>query len=111
MAKDDYYVLVYKILAYLYNQLKSGDEVDLGKLTPEWLGINETYFEYIFDTLSNEQLIQDEAYEVSMAGKRLAPGIMISPKGISFLHENSTISKVQRSIKGISDVIGNINPL
>ncbi|WP_369942532.1 YjcQ family protein [Ligilactobacillus faecis] len=36
---------------------------------------------------------------------------MISPKGISYLHENSTIQKVKRSIKGISDIVGNINPL
>lgn len=28
MAKDDYYVIVYKILAYLYVQLKAGENVD-----------------------------------------------------------------------------------
>ena len=27
MAKDDYYVIVYKILAYLYVRLKNGDDV------------------------------------------------------------------------------------
>ena len=36
---------------------------------------------------------------------------MISPKGISYLHENSTIQKVKRSVKGIADIVGNINPL
>lgn len=29
MAKDDYYVIVYKILAYLYVQLKKGESVEL----------------------------------------------------------------------------------
>lgn len=28
MAKDDYFVIVYKILSYLYVQLKSGEDVD-----------------------------------------------------------------------------------
>lgn len=28
MAKDDYFVIVYKILAYLYMRLKSGEEIE-----------------------------------------------------------------------------------
>ena len=28
MAKDDYYVIVYKILAYLYMQLKNGENIN-----------------------------------------------------------------------------------
>ena len=31
MAKDDYYVIVYQILAYLYRCLKEGENVD-GKM-------------------------------------------------------------------------------
>jgi len=111
MAKNDYYVLVYKILMYLYNCLKSGEEVDTGKLTANWLGINDRYFEYIFDTLKDEGFILDVAYIEDYAGKRLDDGIMISPKGISYLHENSTIQKVKRSVKGITDIVGNITPL
>nr|WP_321314943.1 YjcQ family protein [uncultured Ligilactobacillus sp.] len=111
MAKNDYYVLVYRILTYLYNCLKDDVEVDMTKLTPEWLGINKRYFEYIFDTLSDEGYILNKAYDIDMAGKHLKSDIMISPTGISFLHENSTIQKVKNSIKDISDIIGNIKPL
>ncbi len=57
MAKNDYYVLVYRVLMYLYNCLKNGEDVDVSKLTPQWLGINERYFEYIFDTLDEEGFI------------------------------------------------------
>jgi hypothetical protein len=35
MAKNDYYVLVYRVLMYLYNCLKKGEDVDVR------LGINE----------------------------------------------------------------------
>lgn len=93
MAKNDYYVLVYRILTYLYNCLKNGETVDINKLTPEWLGINERYFEYIFDTLVSEGYILGKAYYIDMNGKHLRNDIMISPAGISFLHENSTIQK------------------
>lgn len=33
MAKDDYYVIVYQILSYLYRTLKEGTEVDPKMLT------------------------------------------------------------------------------
>lgn len=111
MTKNDYYVLVYRVLMYLYNCLKNGEDVDASKLTPQWLGINERYFEYIFDTLDEEEFILNATYIEDHAGKHLQSDIMISPKGISYLHENSTIQKVKKSIKGISDIVGNVNPL
>ena len=40
MAKDDYYVIVYKILAYLYTKLKAGEEIE-----PEMLMYNGTLFQ------------------------------------------------------------------
>lgn len=40
MAKDDYYVIVYKILAYLYIQLKKGEAVE-----PEMLMYDGTLFQ------------------------------------------------------------------
>ena len=40
IAKDDYYVIVYKILAYLYTKLKAGEEIE-----PEMLMYNGTLFQ------------------------------------------------------------------
>jgi hypothetical protein len=108
MAKDDYYVLVYRILTYLYNQLKAGEPVDVSKLTPEWLGIPRSYFEFIFETLSEEGYVRDVAFDDMMDGRTMSEDIKISPAGISFLHNNSTIQKVKNSIKGIADIVGNI---
>jgi hypothetical protein len=45
MAKDDYYVLVYQILKYLYEQLKAGKKADLKKVSAENLGITAQRFE------------------------------------------------------------------
>lgn len=108
MAKNDYYVIVYRVLMYLYNCLRQDEVVDMQKLTPEYLHINQRYFEYIFDTLYDEGLILNKAYYEDMLGKHLESDIMISPKGISFLHENSTIDKVKKSVKGIAVIISDI---
>lgn len=35
MAKDDYHVIVYKILSYLYTALKAGERVDDSLLKPD----------------------------------------------------------------------------
>ena len=46
MAKDDYYVIVYKILAYLYMQLKNGENTnpDFIKNDGFLFKINERYW-------------------------------------------------------------------
>ena len=46
MAKDDYFVLVYKILAYLYTVLKEGRSPDAKMLQYDstLLGVNEPYW-------------------------------------------------------------------
>ena len=61
MARDDYYVIVYKILAYLYIKLKTGEEIE-----PEMLmydgslfQINRKYWVYIFENLFNDGYITD----------------------------------------------------
>ena len=108
IAKNDYYVIVYRVLMYLYNCLRQDEVVDMQKLTPEYLHINQRYFEYIFDTLNDEGLILNKAYYEDMLGKHLESDIMISSKGISFLHENSTIDKVKKSVKGIAVIISDI---
>lgn len=55
MSKDDYFVLVYKLLRYLYRCLKEGTPVQFKETT----------------------------------------GLAITPKGIAYLEENSTMKRVQ----------------
>ena len=53
MAKDDYYVIVYQVLAYLYRQLKDGKPVDPDMLRHDspLLKINESYWAYVIENL------------------------------------------------------------
>ena len=49
MSKDDYYVIVYKILAYLYIQLKNGNNIDSNVIKHDGVLFNipEKYWTYI----------------------------------------------------------------
>ena len=50
MARDDYHVIVYQVLAYLYQCLKSGNPVDVSMLEPGSIllkQLNEHYWAYI----------------------------------------------------------------
>lgn len=59
MAKDDYHVVVYKILAYLYVKLKAGEKVDAKLLEADsnYLNINKIYWTYIIENLHNQGLV------------------------------------------------------
>lgn len=40
MAKDDYFYIVYQVLKYLYDCLKTGGTPDIELLSSEYLNIN-----------------------------------------------------------------------
>ena len=110
MAKDDYHVIMYKILSYLYRQLKKGEPVDPAMLSHDskTCEINISYWRYIMESLQAEGLIRglekgndkDGDYIEKQLGQ-----VMITPKGIELLNDNSTKSKVEdllkNSVKGI----------
>ena len=85
--------------------------MDLSKITPKYLGVNDRYFQYILINLVNDGYLMDDSTYEDMNGLHVMESIMISPKGIAYLHENSTIAKVKKSVKGLSDIIGNVTPL
>lgn len=60
MAKDDYHVIVYKLLAYLYVQLKAGEDIDPRCLAHDGLlfQINERYWTYIMENLVKSGLVE-----------------------------------------------------
>lgn len=49
MARDDYFIIAYRILAYLYVCLKEGVQPDISYISADSpaIGINESYWEYI----------------------------------------------------------------
>lgn len=109
MAKDDYYVIVYKILAYLYKQLKNGEPIE-----PEMLmydgslfQINRSYWTYIFTNMLEQGFIKGlhdtrtgDGYYI----KEQLSNCEITPKGIDYLCDNSLLEKAKEFLKDIKEI-------
>lgn len=109
MSKDDYYVIVYKILAYLYVQLKKGESVEGEMLMydGDLFQINRTYWVYIFENLSKDGYITGLSNITVGNGyylKEQFPNCKITPKGIDYLCENSLAEKAKQFLKDIKDI-------
>ena len=101
MSKDDYFVMAYKLLRYLYGCLKGDQRPDWDKMTPNTkdFPIGEEYFSYLIEHLLEDEYIEG-LHRVSAIGAKQVKfkedrnGIRITPKGIAYLQENSTMRKI-----------------
>lgn len=114
MAKDDYHVIVYQILSYLYQQLKRGYSADPDCLRNEGelFSIPEKYWEYIIYNLVKEELI----YGIKIKERRYVDGetaidfsglenAQITPKGIEYLTDNSFMEKAKNLLKDVKSIV------
>ncbi len=110
MARDDYFVIVYKILIYLYECLKKGKTPDTYNIiTAESYGIVESYFEYIISEMLNSGYIRGVSV-FNAVGKntpyiKITESLTITPKGIEYLQNNSTIARIKTFLKEIKETV------
>lgn len=111
MAKDDYFVIVYRILKYLYNCLKSGETPDKELLSPEYFGIGLDYWAYIIRNLYNDRYVEGVTI-TKMYGipdhPQMHDHFRITPKGIEYIEENKIFNKVKELMKDISGLMPTI---
>lgn len=108
MAKDDYYVIVYQVLSYLYQCLKKGIDIDYSMLTPERLfGINERYWLYIFEHMQQEGLIEgfDKKEYIGNQVAYDLSNIEITSHGIGYLLDNSFIAKARQFLMDTKSIV------
>ena len=110
MAKDDYHVIVYQILAYLYTQLKAGKPVDASLLEHDsgYLDINRKYWLYIIENLLKDGYISGPVITKTWSGETVVNnlrGSEITPKGIEFLCDNAFLEKVVRFLKDTKAIV------
>ena len=110
MAKNDYFPVVFRILAYLYACLKAGEAPDIEYLKPdsEALLIYPAYWEYIMRHLLEDGYLEGVKL-IPVAGRelpavKLTPAVMITPKGIEFLQENSMMNKAKKFLKSLKEL-------
>lgn len=110
MAKDDYHVIVYQILSYLYVQLKAGEPVDDKMLAHDskYLGINERYWRYVIENLMLQGFITGPVIKKAWGNVKIISNLeetQITPAGIEYLCENSFLSKAKEFLKDVKAIV------
>lgn len=112
MAKDDYYVVVYKILSYLYTRLKNDEAVEVRLLFHDspMLGIKKGYWTYILEHMSRQGFVEGIDVAKGMGSDSEIVGlenIRITPEGIGYLLDNNLLAKAKKFLREMKE----INPL
>lgn len=109
MARDDYHVIVYKILAYLYQQLKKGLPVEKEMLMYDGplFKINRPYWLYIIENMVSHGLITGiqniKAGDGYYVPEQLSD-CQITPEGIDYLCNNSLTEKAKQFLKDVKEI-------
>ena len=111
MAKDDYQVIVFKVLAYLYTVMK-GKQIFYQKKYDKAIGkkdINEEYLIRVYKMMADEGLI-DGAYFIRAWGNDFIQmfeekDLSVTAKGIRYLEENDKMKDVGNFLKERTDTI------
>ncbi|GFZ27250.1 YjcQ family protein [Lactobacillus corticis] len=102
MARDDYFVLVYKLLKILYLTLKSGKAVTSDELKELSEGIPLDYWEYILKSLYEEGYVTGVISVNTLSGSSIkVTNLQITPKGIEYLQDNSKMQKAAEFVKNL----------
>ena len=107
MAKDDYFVIVYQLLKYLYDCLKTGEKPEQELLSACRFSIPVGYWGYIVTSLWEDGMIKGVRPIPTKDGIVLGnlSDMMITPKGIQYLFENSLIEKVKNTLRDVKDIV------
>lgn len=113
MAKDDYFVIVYQILTYLYACLKQGKPVNVDYIkvgSPLFkANITEDYWRYIIEHMYKQGFVEgvvvDDTIDNAPVFIWKLEQTRITPDGIEYLNENSMMAKVRKYLKEAKDII------
>lgn len=97
MSKDDFAVIAYKLLSYLYECLKAGVPASLDK-AQELCGVNPMYFHAVLSDLERKSLLILNAFRNSGGDYALVNEFRITIDGAEFLSENDSMKKIASAI-------------
>ncbi len=106
MAKKDYFVIIYKILTYLYGCFQDGERPNIDFFGAEALEINKGYWVNVMESLYNEGYIMGIEFIItgSIQGVKLI-NLKITQKGIEYLQENSAMTKAKDFLKAAKEIV------
>ena len=96
MALDDFEVVAFKILSYLYRCMKGGKKVDIAALR-QFVGCNEAYFGAVARSLQSKGYVEGFVFDgfsgVVIDSPSLAVAPAITMDGAMYVGENSRMRK------------------
>lgn len=114
MAKDDYDVIVYRVLVYLYACMKRKiifEEVTFQAAVRKNVDSDE-YFVDILRMMQGEGLIEGLAFAAAWGGDYIMLGshrdARITAKGIRYLKENAGMMRIGSAMKESADIIAKL---
>lgn len=107
MTKQCYHVIAYRILTYLYDCLKRGHKIDKDIISAETLVIEYSYWVYILKHLRQGGYVDGGYQGETLSG---APTIRldlleITPDGIEYMEQNSTMAKARDFLKTLKEIV------
>lgn len=114
MAKDDYDVIVYRVLVYLYACLKRrivfADDTFRAAVQKN-VESNE-YFVSILHMMQEETLIRGLVFTHAWGNEYVLASDLhdaeITPEGIHYLAENSQMQKIKDTLKDSADIVAQL---
>lgn len=97
MAHNDMYVVVYKIIAYLYDCMKNGVEPDDLKWSSDALGIPRSYWLAVVEELVDHRYIDGVTVHRFFGGDGTVTtsDARVTMEGVAFAQENSMMGKAK----------------
>lgn len=110
MAKDDYDVIVYRVLVYMYACKKRNELFDKAIFEKTVKrGTNEEYFVDVLHMMHDEGLVTGLTFTKIWGGVYILASdiedLEITASGIHYIKENSIMCEVGKLLKGNVDVI------
>lgn len=107
MAKDDYHVLAYRILAYLYACLKEGEIPNLDEISYEKFKIKQSYWNFILLELTDKGYIRgvERVRSIGSPEDVAIHNLQITGDGVEYLIDNSMMSKARDILLKATEII------
>lgn len=110
MAKDDYHVIAFRILAYLYDCAKTGEKPDLRELRksePILEELTDSYWQYVIKHIYLDGYAEGVKIGnvVGSSEQVDARDIVITPKGIEYLENDSIMKKAYKYLKAAGAIV------
>lgn len=97
MAQNDMHVVMYKILAYVYECMKTGVEPDTGKISSSALCIPDEYWKQIIRELVEHGFLTGTSIIQTTSGVVIGfEKPRVTMDGVEFLMENSMMAKAKQ---------------